>query len=98
VRSVPLIVLNDTATSGLAKGAAQRFRGGGWTVTRADNLPAGITDILSTVDYYDPAVPEAQSAAEALQRQFPTIKRVVPRFAQLPSGPVVVVLTPDYQP
>ena len=28
--------------------------------------------------------------------QFPTIKRVREKFAELPAGPLVVVLTPDY--
>jgi hypothetical protein len=53
-------------------------------------------DILSTCAYYDPGVPGAQQAAQALQQQYPTIKRVQPKFAELPAGPIVVVLTPDY--
>ena len=53
-------------------------------------------NIVSTCAYYDPATPGAQAAAQALQTQFPTIKRVVPKFAELPAGPVVVVLTSDY--
>jgi hypothetical protein len=95
-KSVPLIVLNDTTTSGLARGAAQRFTNGGWKVTSSGNLPSGISDILSTCAYYDPSVTGAKAAAQALQAQYPTIKRVRPRFDQLPSGPVVVVLTSDY--
>jgi len=46
--------------------------------------------------YYDPAIPNALAAARRLQQQFPTIKRVVPRFAELPPGPLVVVLTSDF--
>ena len=37
-----------------------------------------------------------KAAAQALQPQFPAIKRSKPKFAELPAGPVVVVLTPDY--
>jgi hypothetical protein len=62
-------------------------------VTRFDNYQ---NDILSTCAYYDPSVDGAEAAAQALQQQFPAIKRVKPRFAELPSGPIVVVLTPDY--
>jgi hypothetical protein len=96
---VPLIVLNVTATSGLAEQAAQRFEAGGWTVTMWGTYQ---NNIASTCAYYDPATAGAKAAAEALQAQFPTIKRVEPRFAPdpdaqpLPSGPVVVVLTSDY--
>jgi hypothetical protein len=92
-KSVPLIVLNNTTVTGLARRAAERFENGGWTVTRYDNYQ---NDILSTCAYFDPAIAGAKAAAEALQQQYPTIKRVEPRFAELPDGPIVVVLTPDY--
>ena len=95
LKSVPLVVLNNTTVTGLAAQAADRFRAGGWTVTRSDNYQ---NDILSTCAYYDPSVPNAQAAAEALQAQFPTIKRVEPQFSELGSynSPIVVILTPDY--
>jgi hypothetical protein len=93
VKSVPLVVLNNTTISGLAGRAAQRFEAGGWTVTRYGNYQ---NDIASTCAYYDPDEAGAKAAAEALRRQYPTIKRTKPRFAELPDGPVVVVLTPDY--
>lgn len=93
--ALPLIVLNNTTISGLAAQAAHRFEAGGWTVTRFGNLT---NNILSTVAYYDPSVAKAKPTALALQRQYPTIKRVVPKFPELPAGPIVVVLTPDYSP
>jgi cytoskeletal protein RodZ len=93
VKNVPLVVLNNTTIHGLATAAARRVEAGGWTVTESGNLT---NDILSTCAYYDPADPAAKPAAEALRAQYPTIKRVEPKFAELPSGPVVVVLTPDY--
>jgi LytR cell envelope-related transcriptional attenuator len=92
-KSVPLIVLNDTTIGGLASRAAQRFEDGGWTVTRWGNYQ---NEIVSTCAYYDPDETGAKAAAKALQEQFPTIKRVKKRFPELPPGPVVVVLTPDY--
>jgi cytoskeletal protein RodZ len=92
-KAVPLIVLNNTTIHGLAAQAAQRFETGGWTVTSSGNLT---NEILSTCAYYDGSDPQAKSAAEALMAQYPTIKRVQPKFPELPAGPVVVVLTPDY--
>jgi hypothetical protein len=88
-----LVVLNDTGVSGQGDQAAAQFRQGGWTVTSSADYQ---NDILSTCAYYDPADPRAKPAAEALQQQFPAIKRVVPKFPELPAGPIVVVLTPDY--
>jgi hypothetical protein len=99
VKDVPLIVLNNTTVTGLAAQAAHRFEAGGWTVTSVSNYQ---NSILSTCAYYDPSASGARAAAKALQRQYPAIKRVEPRFTStpgadpLPNGPVVVVLTPDY--
>ena len=95
VKSVPLVVLNNSETSGLAKRAANEFRDGGWTVSSTGNLS---NNIVSTCAYYDPDVAGSKAAARALADQFPTIRRVKERFAELPSGPVVVVLTPGYSP
>ncbi|TAM93503.1 MAG: LytR family transcriptional regulator [Jatrophihabitans sp.] len=95
VAKLPLVVLNNTTTTGLAQTAAQRFEAGGWTVTKYANYQ---NDIISTCAYYDPGVPGAQAAAQVLQQQFPTIKRVQPQFSQLSSwnSPIVVILTADY--
>jgi hypothetical protein len=93
LKSVPLIVLNNSSVVGLATHASQEFESGGWTVTTVDNLQ---NDILSSCAYYDPSAANAKAAALALQQQFPEIKRVEPKFPELPSGPVVVVLTSDY--
>ena len=90
---VPLIVLNQTSTIGLAAKAGATFQAGGWTVTSVGSLR---NDVISTTAYYDPTVAGAQAAAEALQVQFPAVKRVLPKFAELPAGPIVVVLTSDY--
>lgn len=92
-RSVPLVVLNDTSIYHLADTARQRFEAGGWTVTYVGNY---VNDILSTCAYYDPSDPANEQAAQQLQQQFPAIKRVKERFPELPPGPIVVVLTPDY--
>jgi hypothetical protein len=93
LKAVPLIVLNNSAVAGLAEQASHDFEQGGWTVTDFDNLQ---NEIISTCAYYDPSARHAKAAAKALQRQFPAIQRVEPKFPELPSGPVVVVLTEDY--
>jgi hypothetical protein len=90
---IPLVVLNNTSTSGLAKTAKQRFEAAGWTVTSTGNIQ---NDILSTCAYYDPNDPANQQAALELQQRFPAVKRVKERFPELPAGPVVVVLASDY--
>ena len=90
---MPLKVLNNSTVAGLAEQASHQFEQGGWTVTELGNL---YTDILSTCAYYDPSAAHARAAAKALQQQFPAIDRVRPRFSELPSGPIVVVLTGGY--
>ena len=93
VARLPLVVLNNTVVQGLAEQASARFAAGGWTVSSYGNYQ---NDIISTCAYFDPSVAGAQASADALRTQFPAIKRVVPKFAQLPAGPIVVVLAPDY--
>jgi hypothetical protein len=90
---VPLVVANNTARTGIAATAATRFQAQGWQVSDLVDVSG---DIVSTCAYYDPANPAALPAAQELQREFPAIKRVEPRFAGLPAAPIVVVLTSDY--
>jgi LytR cell envelope-related transcriptional attenuator len=91
--AIPLIVLNNTARDGAQNTAQQEFQKAGWTVSYVGTLD---NQIVSTCVYYDPAIPNALAAANRLQQQFPAIRRVVPRFAELPPGPLVVVLTSDF--
>ena len=94
IGALPLKVLNATSTPNLATRAADQFKVSGWTVTQVDENYSN--NIISTAAYYDPSVANARSVAEALQHQFPAIKRVVPRFTPLVAGPIVVILTTDY--
>ena len=89
---LPLIVLNNTSNTP-ASVAADRFRQQGWSVTDVSTFEG---DILSTAAYFDPNVAGAEAAATELQREFPAIQRVKPKFDGLPDGPIVVVLTSDY--
>jgi hypothetical protein len=88
-----LIVLDNSNRTGVAQTAAARFRAGGWMVTSTGNFTGAI---LSTAAYYDATASGAQAAAQALQTQFPAIKRVKEKFIGLPEGAIVVVLTTDY--
>jgi hypothetical protein len=92
-RRLPLVVLNNTTTVGLAAQAERTFETGGWAVTQIGNLQ---NSIVSTCAYFDPSVSGARASAQRLERQFPAIKRVQPKFPELPAGPIVVVLAPDY--
>ena len=89
---LPLVVLNNTSDTP-ASVAADRFRQQGWSVTDTSTFEG---DILSTAAYFDPDVPGAETAATELQREFPAIQRVKPKFDGLPDGPIVVILTSDY--
>jgi hypothetical protein len=81
----------------LAAQAAASYAAAGWTQTSSGNYTAP-DGILSTCAYYDPTVTGAEAEAEALKAKFPGIDRVEPKFSDLPAGPIVVVLTPGYQP
>jgi hypothetical protein len=90
--SLPLLVLNNTTIAGLAERAAQRFRTDGWTVSVGNYTG----EIATTSVYYDPAVATAHAQAEQLHARYPAVKQVLPKFAGLPAGPIVIVLAPDY--
>lgn len=100
VADTPVVVVNQSGTADLAHQAAATLRRGGWHVSAVQETFNN--DVMTTTAYYDPSVPGAEQAAEALHRQFPGIHRVAERFTpvpggdSLPPGPVVVVLTDDY--
>ena len=87
-------MLNNTTTTHLASDAATLFEGAGWKVNFFGNYT---NNIASTCAYYDPNVAGAHAAALLLQSEFPSIVRVKPKFSGLMAGPIVVVLTSDFQ-
>jgi len=89
----PIVVLQNAGDPELARSAAASFAAGGWAVTETGTFDGSI---LSTVAYYDPAVQGARAAAEFLHAHFAGIARVRPKFAGLPRGPIVVIVTNDY--
>ena len=86
----PLTVLNNSRYTGLAARAAEKFRAAGWPIRETGN--AGGRFRTTTV-YYEPG---QRAAAEALARRFPDIRRVLPRFAELPGRGLTVVVTRDF--
>lgn len=86
-------ILNNTNRQGLAATVAGELRAKGWTVLATENYSNGI---ISSAAYYDPSRSVNRVAAEELQKEFPGIKRVVERFAQLPDAPIVLILNDDY--
>ena len=86
----PLTVLNNSRYTGLAARAAEKFRAAGWPIRETGN--AGGRFRTTTVYY----APGQRASAEALARRFPDIRRVLPRFAELPGRGLTVVVTRDF--
>ena len=93
----PLIVLNNSTQPGLADQAKARFEAAGWPVVLVGNFAGRIP---TTTVYYTPGDAAQQLAANTLATRFPSIHRVLPRYAGLPPTPagLVVVLTRDWNP
>jgi hypothetical protein len=87
---LPLTVLNNSRRTGLADRATARFVAGGWPVKLTGNFTGQIPE---TTVYYAPG---QQASALLLQRTFPGLTRVRPRFEGLPGSGLTVVLTRAY--
>ena len=88
---LPLTVLNNSRSTGLADRAAATFRAGGWPVEVTGNFRGRIR---ATTVYYEPG---QEASARAFARRFAGIERVLPRFDGLPSRGLTVVLTRDFE-
>ncbi|MDT7546697.1 MAG: hypothetical protein QOE99_2807 [Actinomycetota bacterium] len=87
---LPLTVLNNSTRAKLADRVAARYRAAGWPVKLTGNFTGRIT---VTTAYYARG---QLASAQALQKAFPAIERVRPRFAGLPGSGLTVVLTRSY--
>ena len=90
LREVQVVVLNQTSRGGLAGSVADELRGKGWTVPAVGNF-RGI--VPATTVYY-PAGQEA--AAQAAAESLPTSPRIRPRFGNLSTSRLTVVVTDSY--
>jgi hypothetical protein len=85
-----LTVLNNSNVNQLAHRAAAKYRASGWPIKDTGVFRGRIP---VTTAYYAPG---QQASALLLQKEFPAIARVRPRFATLPGSGLTVVLTRDY--
>jgi hypothetical protein len=90
VPKLALTVLNNSNVNGLAHRAAATYRAKGWPIKLEGSFRGRIP--VTTVYY----APGQQASAELLQKEFPAIQRVRPRFSTLPGSGLTVVLTRDY--
>lgn len=87
---VEVVVLNQTSRSGLAGVVADRLRAEGWTVVAVGNFRGTVP--ATTV--YHPDGEDA--AAAALAADLPTDPRTRPRFGNLSTTRLTVVVTDSY--
>lgn len=85
-----VVVLNQTTRAGLAREVADRLRGQGWTVPAVGNFRGVVPS--TTVYYPDGAEADALAVAEDL----PAEPRVRPRFGNLSTTRLTVVVTDSY--
>ena len=90
----PLFVLNNTREVGKAHRAAAKFQAGGWPISGTGNYRR--QHLAETTVYYTPGNAHELAAAQTLHRQYPSVRRVAPRFSGLPGHGLTVVLTADF--
>ena len=90
VGDLEVVVLNATSRKGLASTVAKRLRDKGWTVALVGNFRGNVT---ATTVYYPPG---AQADAEAAAASLSTEPRVRPRFGNLSTTRLTVVVTDSY--
>ena len=90
IPKLALTVLNNSNRTLLADRAAREFRAAGWPIKLTGNFRGRISE---TTVYYEPG---QLRSARLLQRAFPGLTRVRPRFDGLPGSGLTVVLTRSY--
>jgi cytoskeletal protein RodZ len=89
-QDIAIVVLNQTSRSGLAATVAGRLRAKGWTVSNVGNFRGVVP--ATTVYYPAGHVAAARAAAKSL----PTPARFLPRFGNLSTTRLTVVVTTNY--
>ena len=87
---LPVTVLNNSRRTGLAADAAGQLSRGGWPIRDVGNFTGRIAESTA---YFAPG---QEGVAHALARQFPAIRRVLPRFSGLPGSGLTLVVTRDW--
>lgn len=88
--TVEVVVLNQTTRAGLASDVAERLRGEGWVVPAVGNF-TGV--VPATTVYYPPG---EEAAALAVAADLPVEPRLRPRFGNLSTSRLTVVVTSSY--
>lgn len=87
---VEVVVLNQTSRAGLAGVVADRLRGQGWAVPAVGNFHGVVP---ATTVYFPPG---EDAAARAVAESLPVTPRLKPRFGNLSTTKVTVVVTDSY--
>jgi hypothetical protein len=87
---MPVTVLNNSTRSGLAAAAADQLRSKSWPIRLVGNFSGRLP--VSTVYFAAGEKP----AALVLAEEFPSIQRVLPRFAGLPGRGLTLVVTREW--
>jgi hypothetical protein len=88
--SVEVVVLNQTSRAGLASVVADRLRGKGWNVSVVGNFHGVVP---ATTVYYPPG---QEDAARVAADDLPVAPRTLPRFSNLSTTRLTVVVTDSY--
>jgi hypothetical protein len=88
--ALPVVVLNETTRRGLAATVADRLRGKGWVVAGVGNFRGNVP---ATTVYYPPG---AEAQARAAAASLPTPARIRPRFGNLSTSRLTVVVARNY--
>jgi cytoskeletal protein RodZ len=88
--TVEIVVLNQTSRAGLASVVADRLRAKGWTVAVVGNFHGVVP---ATTVYYPPG---QQDAARVAADDLPVAPRIMPRFSNLSTTRLTVVVTDSY--
>ena len=84
-------MLNQTSRAGLAGVVADRLRAKGWTVAAVGNFHGTVP---ATTVYYPPGQEDA--AAQTAAEDLPAAPRIRPRFGNLSTTRLTVVVTDSY--
>ena len=90
VDKIPVTVLNNSTITGLAAAAADQLRGAHWPIRLVGNFRGRLP--ISTA-YYDPG---QKTPALLLAKEFPAVRRVLPRFDGLPGHGLTLVVTREW--
>ena len=88
----PVVVLNGTSTTGLAKSVTDQIKAENWQTKTPGNYPKGV--VKKTTVFYP--TEHMKTAAENLQKAFPDIAAVEPSDPTMAKDSLTIVLATDW--